>query len=167
MSDPLARLENAAERIIGRSEYEQDNRRGLLWVHALIGILAGVQMALWGTATTLELAAGPDSRYVMAAVGMLGGGLLAAGLSKRPRSIPLEVGGLVLVCAWDALMTAGLAYARFKQNDYRPLGFRDPMMQGYVVAYPITVYAGLAALIGIHLWTLRRLVSVPPMKDDQ
>lgn len=167
MADPLDRLENAAERIIGRAEYEQANRRGLLWIHALIGILAGAQMALWGTATTLELAAGPDSRYVMAGVGILGGSLLAAGLSMRPRSITLEVAGLTLVGLWDLLMTAGLAFARIQQNDYRPLDLGAPLMPGYVVAYPITVYAGLAALIAVHLWTLRRLVTVPPMKDDQ
>lgn len=161
MSDPLSRLETTAERIAGRAQYEQANRRGLLWVHALMGILAGAQMGVWGTATTLENVVGPYSRYLMAGIGIVGGICLAAGLINRPRSIPLEVCGLALVGLWDLLMTLGLAYARFDQNEYRPLGIGDPLTQGYVVAYPITVYAGLLALIVIHLWTLRRLRRAP------
>lgn len=158
MSDPLDRLEGAVDRIAGRAEYEQDNRRGLLWVHGLMGLLAGAQMGLWGTAGSLENSVGPEVRYVMAAVGVTGGSLLCAGLLKRPRSIPLEVAGLAMVGIWDALMVIGLAVPRFRQNDFRVIDFMRPLADGYVVAYPITIYAGLAALIGIHLWTLRRLV---------
>jgi hypothetical protein len=156
-SDPLDRLEHVAERVVNRVEYEQGNRRGLLWVHACMGLLAGPQMLLWGSATTIETALGVWSRVLMASLGFFGGVLLASGLSRRPRSIPLEVAGLALVGLWDGLMALGLIYARVKQNDYHLIPLGQPLPAGYVVAYPITVYAGLLALICIHLYTLRRL----------
>lgn len=154
--DPLERLEDTAERIAYRATYEQSNRRGLLWVHALIGMLAGPQMLLWGSASIIEASTGTWSRPVMACLGLTGGAFLALGLTRRPRSVPLEAIGLAVVGLWDVLMTLGLAYARIHQNDYHVLALGEPLPQGYASAYPITIYAGLAALIGVHLWTLRR-----------
>lgn len=155
--DPLDRLERAAERIVGRGAYEQANRRGLLWVHACMGLFAGPQMLLWGSATVIETSVGPWSRYAMGVVGLVGGVLLAVGLSRRVRVVSLEAVGLALVGVWDLAMVVGLLVARIQQNDYRLIGFLAPLHDGYVVAYPITVYAGLLALICVHLWTLRRL----------
>ncbi|MCW3041180.1 MAG: hypothetical protein JWM31_3085, partial [Solirubrobacterales bacterium] len=137
--------------------YEQQNRRGLLWVHACIGVIAGAQMLVYGSATTIEATLGIWSRGLMGALGIVGGLFLAIGLSRRPRSIPFEVAGLVLVGVWDLLMTAGLALARWRQHDWRPIPLREALPQGYASAYPVTVYAGLLALIVIHLLTLRRL----------
>jgi hypothetical protein len=116
--DPLDRLETHASQMATQITYEQQNRRGLLWVHSIIGITAGVQMLLWGSATTIETALGIWSRALMAGLGFTGGLLLAIGLSRRPRSIPLETAGLVLVGIWDLLMTIGLAFARIKQHDF-------------------------------------------------
>lgn len=162
--DPLDRLETAAEAVARRAEesdsrtrYETGNRRALLWVHAIIGLLAGVQMYLFGSATIIESSLGVWTRPVMACLGVAGGFLLAAGLTRRPRSIPLEVAGLVLVGVWDAAMTFGLGLARYNQHDYHIIRLGDDLPVGYVTAYPVTVYAGLLALIVIHLLTLRKL----------
>ena len=155
--DPMRRLEVAAERVIDRTTYEQGNRRGLLWVHAIIGLLAGVQMALWGSASIIETAVGTWTRPMMAALGMIGGATLAFGLSRRPRLIAAEVVGLGLIGLWDLLMTIGLAIARIRQDDYALIPLGKPLEVGYVVAYPTTIYAGLFALIVIHLTTLLRL----------
>lgn len=158
VEDPLDRLQTHAERIATLAAYEQGNRRALLWVHAICGLTAGVQMALYGSAPTIEAALGSWSRLLMAALGVLGGAFLAVGLSRRPRSIPLEAVGLAFVGLWDFLMCAGLAYARFRQNSYHPIPLGHQAPTGYVSAYPISVYAALLALIVIHLLTLRRLM---------
>lgn len=155
--DAFDRLETAAERVARRAEWEQANRVGLLWVHGLMGLLAGPQMLLWGSASVIENAVGVWARVALAAIGTVGGLFLVVGLRRRPRSIPLEVVGLFSVGTWDLLMAAGLLIARFQQHDYRLIPLGKPLVTGYVVAYPITVYAGLTALVAIHLWTLRRL----------
>lgn len=155
--DPLDRLEHAAERIADRAEYETSNRRGLLWVHACVGMLAGTQMALWGGPGTIEAAVGEWVRLALALTGFTGGWLLAWGLSRRPRSIPFEVAGLIVMGIWDLTMTLGLMYARLKQANYDLIPLGSPLPAGYVVAYPVTIYAGLFALICIHLWTLKRM----------
>lgn len=155
--DAFDRLEEAAANVAQRAEWEQSNRVGLLWVHGLMGLLAGPQMLLWGSASTIESAVGVWSRVVLAGIGTLGGMFLVAGLRRTPRSIPLEVAGLALVGSWDCLMALGLVFARLHQNDFRVIPLGEPLTAGYVVAYPITVYVGLTALILVHLWTLRRI----------
>lgn len=155
--DPLDRLESHATLLAEQMTWEQQNRRGLLWVHGIIGLTAGVQMLLWGSATTIEASLGVWSRALMAGLGFTGGLLLAYGLSRRPRSVPAEAAGLCLVGVWDALMLGGLAYARWHQHDFRIIPLDSKLPEGYVAAYPLTVYGGLFALICIHLWTLRKI----------
>jgi hypothetical protein len=162
--DPYDRLEAAAEIITRHAEetdtrvrYETGNRRSLLWVHAVMGMLAGTQMALFGSATIIETVVGVWTRPVMATLGITGGLCLAAGLLSRPRSIPLEVAGLALVGLWDLAMACGLGFARIQQHNFAVIPLDRPLPPGYVSAYPVTVYAGLFALILIHLWTLRAL----------
>lgn len=157
MDDPLDRLENQVVRVADRITYEQQNRWGLLWVHAIVGMTAGIQMLLWGSATTIETALGIWSRGMMAGLGFSGGAMLAYGLSRRPRSIPFEVAGLFLVGVWDFLMVAGLAIARIRQANYSLIPLDEMLPPGYVSAYPISIYLGLFALIVIHLLTLRKL----------
>ena len=162
--DPLDRLETAAEAVVRRAEvernrtaYEQGNRLGLLWIHGLVGLFAGLQMLAWGSATTIEAVVGPWSRLLMATLGTLGGVLLLVGLTRKPRSIPLEAAGLTVVGLWDLLMTLGLMYARISQHSFALRPLTEPLPNGYVAAYPVTVYLGMLALIVVHLWTLRRL----------
>lgn len=157
MEDPYDRLERTAERIVSRQTYEQQNRWGLLWVHALMGLTAGVQMSLWGSASNIEGNLGTWVRPVLAGIGFFGGLSLAVGLSTRPRSIPFEVVGLVLVGLWDLCMALGLFVARVRQDNFGRIPLGQPLEPGYVAAYPISVYGGLFALVLIHLWTLRRL----------
>lgn len=162
--DALQELEEATLAIAVRSQYETDNRRGLLWIHALMGLLAGTQMMLWGTAPNIEGSFGVGARLVMGPGGIVGGALLAAGLLRRPRSIPLEIAGLVVVGLWDLAMTLGISTARLQQvlghgalSGWAPLPLLEPQPPGYITAYAITVYAGLFALICVHLWTLHKL----------
>lgn len=160
--DPLDRIETEVTRLAQSHQWEQDNRRGLLWVHALIGLTAGVQMFLWGSATTIENSVGVWSRVAMACLGIVGGLFLISGLRKRPRSVSLEAIGLVIVGVWDGAMMVGLAIARVKQHDFHIIALNTPLSQGYVVAYPIAVYAGLLALICIHLSTLVKMLRANP-----
>jgi hypothetical protein len=155
--DPLDRLQETAERVIDRTNYEQGNRRSLLWVHAIVGMFAGLQMLLWGSAYTIETAIGVWVRLVLAALGMSGGLVLAIGLSRRPRSVILEAVGLVAIGLWDLIIAAGLMIARVKQHNFDLIPPTHPLELGYIVAYPTTVYLGLFALILIHLSTLRRI----------
>lgn len=162
--DPFDRLECVAERVADRAErttarvyYEQGNRLGLLWIHALVAITAGLQQLLWGTATQIEELFGPRAREFHGPLAMVGGMVLVLGLTRKPyRSVRLEAIGLSLIALWDGTMTAGLAWARIHQDDYRVIPFGQPLPPHYASAYPISVYSGLLALLVVHLWTLRR-----------
>ena len=157
MHDPLDRLEVAVGDLAQQTSWEQQNRLGLLWVHAFTAFWAGWQMLVWGSATNIEATVGVWSRPFMGLLGIVGGGVLAWGLTRTPRSIPFEVVGLVLIGTWDAAMTAGLLYARIDQGEFGLRHWGEPLPTGYVAAYPVTVYFGLFALICVHLWTLRRM----------
>lgn len=155
--DAYDRLQQAAERVANRVQYEQGNRRGLLWTHAMMGMLAGLQMIVWGGPGTVEDLLGVEIRPYLALLGIVGGLLLMIGLTSRPRSIPLELAGLFFVGAWDLAMTVGLMAARIEQHNYAPLPIDEAVPAGYVVSYPVTIYAGLFVLICIHLVTLRKI----------
>lgn len=168
--NPLDRLESAAEVVMERAEitarrvmYERGNRLGLLWVHAVVGMLAGTQQLLWGSATQIEAITGPHMRLFMGPLAMVGGIILAAGLISKPRSIPMEAIGLGFIACWDFCMTVGLAYARWSQHDFHILPVSQPMVTGYVPAYPVAVYGGMFALLVIHLLTLRHLLHHVPV----
>lgn len=163
--DPFEQLQSAAEAVARRAEastsrvtYERANRLGLLWVHGVVAVMAGLQMILWGTATAIEALFGPDSRFTMGPLAFIGGAVLLLGLTRHPRrSIPMEAIGLSVIALWDLMMTAGLAYARWHQHDFHVLAITERQPQGYVSAYPMAVYGGMFALLAIHLWTLRIL----------
>lgn len=133
-----------------------------------MGLWAGPLMLLFGSASVIEHAVGLWVRPTLALMALAGGALLAVGLIQRPRRIALEAVGLVFLVAWDAAMTTGIMYARWQQHDFTPmlrLGWHglvpeahfDPLPLGYVVAYPVPVYAGYVGLLAVHLWTLRHL----------
>lgn len=157
--DGFDRLQAAAERVAGRAQYEQGNRRGLLWTHALMGMIGGLQMLAYGGPGTIENIVGTAARTFLGMAAILGGVLLATGLSTHPRNIRLETIGLCVMGLWDFAMTAGLLYGRLEQHDFHFIPLGEPMPAGYVVAYPVTIYGGLFALICIHLYTLRKITK--------
>ena len=160
--DAFDRLEEAAESLVLRSEWERANRVGLLWVHAVVGCTAGVQMMLYGSASNIEALVGVWSRAALGILGISGGLILAAGIFRRKRHqsywIEFEAAGLLLLAAWDFAMMAGMLAARLMAGDFAPRALFEPLPPAgtYVLPYPISVYAGLFALVCVHLWTLRR-----------
>lgn len=161
-SDPYDRLERAAELVAARSEWERSNRVGLLWVHAVVGCLAGAQMLLYGSASNIEALVGVWSRTALGLLGLVGGATLAAGIIRRKRHrsrwIEFEAFGLLFLGLWDLAMCAGMFVARVKAGDFTPRSVFEPLPAAgtYVLPYPIAVYGGLFALVCVHLWTLRR-----------
>lgn len=155
MPDVFDRLQTAAETVAQHAEWERANRVGLLWVHAAIALIAGTQMLLYGSAATIEEAFGVWTRIALGGIGVLGGAVLATGI-LRGRTVALEAIGLALIGAWDLLMAAGFAWARIQGGTFTPRALLEPIPDGYILPYPISVYIGLAALIAVHLWTLRR-----------
>ena len=160
--DAFDRLEEAAEKVALRSEWERANRVGLLWVHAVVGCLAGVQMLLFGSASNIEELVGIWSRTALGLLGIFGGLVLASGIRRRKRHrcywIEFEAGGLALLGAWDFAMMLGMFAARLRAGDFAPRALFEPLPPPgtYVLPYPIAVYGGLFALVCVHLWTLRR-----------
>lgn len=155
--DPYERLEAAAKTILIRQSWERSNRLGLLAAHAFIGFFGGFLILVNGSAVTFD-ALGVKMRVLTGVLSLTGGAALALGLAKKPRSIPLEVTGLVLLGIWDVVMTAGFIYATFAQGT---LAYSWPWVRlpDDVTArlYPVALYLGMLTLIGIHLWTLKKL----------
>lgn len=153
--DPFDRLEHEVEKLVtdhqvisAQAAWENTNRIGLLWVHSAIGVLAGAMILAAGTAVSLEQIFGPAAVPITGLLPLGGGILLAVGLRSHPRSVPLEVLGLFMLLAWDIVLTLGFLAAYFADtvSATRP--------------YPVSVYGGLAALICVHLWTLRKVIRV-------
>lgn len=155
MSDPLDRLETAAEKIARRGEWETANRIGLLRIHAGMASVGGLQILAYGGPSNIEDSVGVWTRAALGFLALTGGLILATGLARRPRSIPLEAVGLALIGVWDLAMTLGLAWSRFRQGQFSPAWLTEALDPSYVRPYPITIYAGLFAMICVHLWTLR------------
>lgn len=153
--DPLDRLEQAAEKVARRSEWESSNRIGLLRIHAFMGAVGGLQILAYGGPSNIENSVGVWTRAALGFLAVTGGLILALGLARRPRSIPLEAVGLALIGVWDFCMTAGLAWARFQQGQFAPSWLTEALDPSYIRPYPVTIYAGLFAMICVHLWTLR------------
>lgn len=160
--EALDRLEEAAESVAQKAEWEHANRVGLLRVHAAVGLVAGAQMLAYGSASNIEALVGVWSRSVLGLLGILGGVVLAIGITWRRRRrrhwLETEALGLVLLGAWDLFMALGMLASRILAGDFHFRGLFEPLPQPgtYVLPYPIAVYAGLFALICVHLWTLRR-----------
>jgi hypothetical protein len=173
LPDPLDRLEEVAEKVATRAQnnasraaYESGNRFGLLWVHAGVGMVAGMQMLLFGTATQIEAFFGSYARLVMGPLALVGGFVLAWGLTRHPRAVWHEATGLFLLASWDLCMTIGLAVARFNQHYYQVLPIGQAQPRNYVPAYPVSVYGGMLGLLFIHLLTLRFVWRQNKEEDD-
>lgn len=156
-ADTLAELERATLALAARAEWEQSNRRGLLWVHGIVAAVVGLQILLFGGPGNIERAVGIWTRPALGVCALVGGLLLMSGLLARPRSIRREVLGLAGVGVWDLCMTIGLIGARVDAGSFAPRPLLEHQPPGYVVPYAIAVYGGMLALIVIHLLTLRRL----------
>jgi hypothetical protein len=161
-NDAFDRLEHAAERVAATATWERANRVGLLWVHAVVGVLAGGQMLAFGSASNIEAMVGVWSRSALGVLGIVGGLALALGILRRKRRrrywLEIEATGLALIGLWDGCMCIGMAAARIMAGDFapRPPWEALPPPGTYVLPYPIAVYGGLCALVCVHLWTLRR-----------
>lgn len=160
MSDPnpYDRLEAAAEQVAQRAVWETLNRQALLWCHATIALVTGAQMLAFGSAANIEEVVGLWSRTALGGLGIAGGLTLAVGITLG-RRVWVEAVGLALIGAWDLLMALGFAAARIQAGDFGLRALNEPLPPPgtYALPYPITVYAGLFALVCVHLWTLRRL----------
>lgn len=157
--DRYEKIQRAADLLARRVIWEQGNRIGLLRIHGVVGLVAGLQMLLYGSASSLEHIFGLGIREVLGFLGIVGGLILLGGLMHKPRRILLEAVGLVLLGMWDGLMFLGFAVARYSQHNYTRLPWGTPIPppdSGYVTPYPIAVYAGMFALIVIHLLTLAK-----------
>lgn len=160
--EALDRLEKVAGNVARQAEWERANRVGLLWAHAGVGLLAGVQMLLFGTASNIEELVGLWTRAALGSLGVVGGLVLALGIRRRHRHrhywLECEAIGLVLIGLWDLCMALGMLVARIQAGGFKPRALWEPLPPPgtYVLPYPVAVYAGLFLLICVHLWTLRK-----------
>lgn len=138
-------------------QWESANRRGLLVVHAMVGLLAGLLILFNGTARSFE-GADPWGRPVIGGLAISGGVVLLTGLLRRRRVMGLEVTGLVLLACWDLIMGAGFVIAAQSAGEiaftWPWAAITDPSSPRL---YPIVLYVGLFLMMCVHLVTLRHL----------
>lgn len=154
--DPFTRLENAAEVIVKQTSWEQQNRLGLLAIHGVIGVLAGMLMMINGTATSFEVF-GLWIRPALSGLSIFGGAVLLAGLISKPRNVRLEISGLALMGIWDLAMAVAFIVARTVNHVTYKFTFPWVALPDSSRLYPVVIYLGMFALICVHLWTLRKL----------
>lgn len=163
----LREASEAALKLVAENEeaqrqfiWAQQNRLGLLWVHAGIGFIVGTAMLVYGTAYNIEQEFGLWTRTFFALLGIGGGGILAWGLTRKPvRSIPAEALGLVLLAVWDILI-AGAFVTVVAASPPDPAWPWEEIPQTAARLYPVGVYLGIFALLGLHVYTLRGLLSL-------
>lgn len=138
-------------------EWEQTNRLGLLLLHALIGLVAGLLILFNGTAPTFDQW-GDWVRLLTGGLAFVGGAVLAAGLVLRSTSIGTEMVGLVILTLWALTMAAGFVLASLGAGalviDWPWRSF--PQLQAERL-YPIAIYVGLFLMTSLHLWTASRV----------
>lgn len=151
-NDPLARIEHGVTMMERRRQWESENRLALLWGHAVIGLVGGILMVLYSTATAWErifINMVPDNdqiaQVVIGTPAIIGGFLLGFGLSSNPRNMITEMIGLCFLLLWELLMTGAMIWGAFN-----PAPGSDP------VPYPIAVYGGLAYFMCVHIRSLYR-----------
>lgn len=139
------------------AEWEQTNRLGLLLVHALIGLLAGLLILFNGTAATFDQY-GDWMRLTTGGLAFVGGTVLAAGLAVRSAAIALELVGLAILALWALTMAGGFVLASLDAGvliiDWPWRSFSDMPSERL---YPIALYLGLFLMTSLHLWTASRI----------
>lgn len=143
------------------AEWERANRLGLLLVHALIGVLAGLLILFNGTAATFDRY-GDWVRLTTGGLAFLGGTVLAAGLARGAASVVLEMVGLAILAVWALSMAGGFALTSLSAGmlivDWPWHAFADLSDERL---YPIALYLGLFLMTSLHLWTVSRLGRLP------
>lgn len=146
----LDRLEQIANNLLWRSQYEEENRLELLFVHAFIGIGAGVLMIIDGVPSRVVEIVGAQEAvvYPLAVLPCVGGLTLLFGLLYKRRLL-VEWSGMAMIMLWDTLMGSSLFLVNW-------LAAMDSSPETVSTMYPVAVYMGLAALMRVHLKTLRK-----------
>ena len=138
-------------------EWEQTNRLGLLLLHALIGLLAGLLILFNGTAEAFGQY-GDRMRLITGGLAFVGGAVLAAGLAWRSTTSVLEMFGLAILALWSLVMAGGLILVSLGSGvlsiDWPWKAFSTIPSERL---YPIAIYLGLFLMTSLHLWTASRV----------
>lgn len=169
-NDPLVQaiedLGHTADRLVNDNRdaqqqfiWAQQNRHGLLRIHAYSGITIGLSMLFFGTAASFEESLGLWVRWALGLGGLVGGTLVAWGLSRTPRHIKVEGAGMSILAAWDlAIMASFVAIFRVAPPQFVwPWQHLD---SDATRVYPVFVYGTLFALLALHVWTLKALLGM-------
>lgn len=160
--DPIGRLSeyldalddhiHVADRQVRR---EQRNRLSLLHLHALAGMLIGPTFAAIGTEGMrapiwLVVRLIPGTPYSLAA--LMFAGALVLGASTTVRNLRWEIIGLTMLLSWYTIIAVSFAIAIVVWViEGRPAEAGPPSL------YAPFVYAHLAAVMCVHLYTLRKM----------
>lgn len=138
-------------------EWETTNRLGVLLLHALIGLIAGLLILFNGTATSFDQW-GDGVRLLTGGLAFVGGAVLAAGLALRSTSIVTEMVGLAILSLWALSMAGGFVLASLSAGevviDWPWHAFTEMPTERL---YPIALYVGLFLMTSLHLWTASRI----------
>lgn len=162
----LGQLANDAEALVTENRdaqrqflWAQQNRHGLLRIHAWSGITVGASMLFFGTAASFEESLGLWVRWALGLGGILGGALVAWGVSQTPRHIKVEGAGMTILALWDLAIMASFI-AIFRLNPPQLVWPWEPLDPGATRVYPVFVYGTLFALLALHVWTLKALLTM-------
>lgn len=146
--------------------WAQQNRLGLLWVHGLMGVLVGLLMLAFGTASNFETMIGGWMRPFLGTLGIVGGIAIIIGLTRRPRSIRWEAIGLALLGVWDLIIMASFTTLLFERPPHLSWPW-EVIGDAYSRPYPILIYGGLLMLLLLHLLTLWSLMKLERRGDKK
>lgn len=136
--------EASLDALASRQLYDEKNRLALLSIHGWMGVLSGFLILRAGSPVAWQLFAGKGSDWMLAFPAFLGGTVLLMGLYLG-RRLAAEAVGMALMLCWDLVMTF--------------IFTRQALVEQSVTLYPTAVYAGLAALMFVHLRTLVRYLA--------
>lgn len=139
--------------------WAQANRHGLLRIHGWSGLTVGATMLFFGTASSFEDSIGLWVRWALGGAGIIGGTLVLWGLSQTPRHIKVEGAGMTILAIWDLAIMASFI-AIFAQSPPQLVWPWEPLPSHSSRVYPVFVYGTLFALLALHVWTLKALLTM-------